>query len=495
MQIFRDPAYKKVIIIGLAIQVIAAWFCTGYHYPDEQFQVYEFANYKLGKSPFSDLAWEYKAQIRSGIQPFIAYGLCKATLAIHAFNPFAITFIMRLLMGIFTWWVTVRLLQQLLPEFITERGKKLFVLSAMLLWFIPYIGVRFSAENFAGLLFLLSISLIVDAQKLVISKRVALHAIAGFLFGIALYVRLQMGFAFIGLGIWLLFLDKTKWFDYGGLIIAGIAAIGVSIAIDRWFYGIWVFTPYNYFYTQIVQNIAAKWGVEPWWYYFILVFNSAAPPISIALIVLFFFGLRHKTLHVLTLCCITFLVGHFIIGHKELRFLFPMTLPFIFLACIGADRLMHRYPNPRLYKVTFIILAVINCALLTFRSLTPAQEVVQYFKYVYNHADQPTTVVGLGRSPYDLDGLTSHFFRPPGLHIAVIQNIQAFDSVARSEPGRQIFFIDQYTQNSKSIPGYQLEPVYSIFPDFVLHNNFNNWQERSRIWAIYRVSPTTAMQQ
>jgi phosphatidylinositol glycan class B len=285
-----------------------------------------------------------------------------------------------------------------------------------------------------------------------------------------------------------------NWPQLTVLIVFGSVAIGISALADKWLYGTWVFPPYNYYYTQMVQNIAAKWGVQPWWYYFKLFFDSAVPPISIVLLLLFFIGIRRKALHVLGICCITFLVGHMLIGHKELRFLFPMTLPAIFFAAIGADKMIANQAVKQWHLVLFKISVGVNIALLLFKMFTPAQEVVSYFKYIYDYtAKQPATLVALEHSPYDLDNLECNFYKSPNADIRVIQNIHGLDSVVNKSTPTALF-ITQYKPGGLQIPGYKLEQLYCIFPAWLLKMNINNWQERSRIWAIYRISPAAASQ-
>jgi phosphatidylinositol glycan class B len=489
MHIYKNPAYRRVVFIGLLLQVITAWFSVGYNYPDEHFQVFEFCNYKLGFSPASALPWEYTAQIRSAMQPFMVYCVARVLLAINLYNPFSLAFLFRLAMGLLTWAVTNRLARQLLPEFITDKGKKLFIWCAYLLWFVPYVGVRFSAENFAGLLFMLSLSYLLDTADTT-RKQGLKWAFAGLLLGLALYMRLQIGFAYVGLAIYLLFIRKTNWLNLATLIITGILGIGISVAVDRWFYGAWIFPPYNYYYTQIVQNIAAKWGVYPWWYYFKMFFETAVPPISIVLLLFFFLGLIRKPKHIISVSTITFLIGHMIIGHKELRFLFPVILPFIFLACVGVDSWLARRPLHKAVLISFRVIVGLNIALLLFKAFTPAQEAVNYFRYIYNHSKESNdTLLAIERSPYDMDNLEANFYKPQGLKVLVIANASAIDSLKDTLGNSPVLLIDQYKKDQHYSQTYKNELQYCIFPDWVLHVNVNNWQDRSRIWAIYRLTP------
>lgn len=46
---------RSLFLAGAVLCTVAAWCTIGYHHPDEHFQIWEFANYKLGRISASDL--------------------------------------------------------------------------------------------------------------------------------------------------------------------------------------------------------------------------------------------------------------------------------------------------------------------------------------------------------------------------------------------------------------------------------------------------------
>jgi hypothetical protein len=38
--------------------------------------------------------------------------------------------------------------------------------------------------------------------------------------------------------------------------------------------------------------------------------------------------------------------------------------------------------------------------------------------------------------------------------------------------------------------GFKLQSIYAYYPEWLLANNFNNWQERTRISVIYQLKKT-----
>ncbi len=489
MKSLTQSPYRKWVYIGLLVQVIAAWFSVGYYHPDEHYQVLEFCNYKLGHSPLSDLPWEYSAHCRPALQPFIAFCLSRLLEMMGLFNPFMVAFMLRLFMGIFTWWATLRLVTILLPDFTTERGRKFFVGCSFFLWFIPFIGVRFSSETIAADCFLVALSLLLKSNKDEQRRGLAGLAIAGFLLGLALFLRLQIGFAYLGLACWLLFIAKTPWKNLLVLCFAGIGAIIVGVFVDHWFYGEWLLTPYNYFNVNIIQHVAAKFGTDPWWYYFVMFFNLGIPPLSVVLLPLFFTGLSKKPKHLLSLVAVTFFVGHFLIGHKEMRFLFPASFPFIFIACTGLEQLLLKVGEKPWLKFSLRFLVVFNVAILLFKMVTPAEEVIKYYGFIYNYSQKhDAAIVSFHQSPYKLDVIECNFYKPRNLQISVLETKEQLTELLKQQKNKEIIYLSRTLAPGPELAGFKVEKLYCEFPDWLLKYNVNHWQDRSYIWAVYKVS-------
>jgi hypothetical protein len=59
------------LLVSLALHLLAAIFSTGYQNSDEHFQILEFLNAFLGRTPVATLPIEYARMIRPWFQPFI----------------------------------------------------------------------------------------------------------------------------------------------------------------------------------------------------------------------------------------------------------------------------------------------------------------------------------------------------------------------------------------------------------------------------------------
>jgi phosphatidylinositol glycan class B len=196
---------RTLLLAGALLCALAAWCTIGYHHPDEHFQIWEFANYKLGNIPASDLPWEFPAQMRPGLQPFIAYYMVVAAKAIGVSNPFVQVFLMRLLCGaaaMFVYWKWSEWLERDLKHPNTVRWMRLGLL---FFWLMPYLNVRFSSENTSAISFFGGLLLFAPTAR--ISKKQVQLAIAtsGIAFGTILLFSLSDCVCRPCLGAWLLF--------------------------------------------------------------------------------------------------------------------------------------------------------------------------------------------------------------------------------------------------------------------------------------------------
>lgn len=480
-------AYRKYYLIGFVILLITAIFSVGHHSFDEHFQILEFCGYKMGHSPIEELPWEFQAQIRPALQPFIAFCFAQLLTTLGVYDPFTLALLLRLLMALFSWYVICRLSIQLLPQFKSEQGRKLYVLCSIFLWFVPYLGVRFSAESFSAALFFLALALLLELKNNAGKYPTGKLLFAGMLLGFSLFTRLQLAGAILGLAVWLL-LQRWSIKHWLYIFIGGVIATGLCILCDYWLYGQWLITPYKYFDINILQQKAAEFGVLPWWYYFVLFIQGAVPPLSIVLLLYFFAGLAKKPLHMFSLVCISFLIMYFAIGHKEIRFLFPMAHALIFISCIGIDHYLPNFKSRRVLNITYQIFIFINCSVLIFRVCAPAEIRVSYYKYIYDsYKRHPNTIlVAYRESPYGVP--VNNFFKPQDMSSYTVEDAEELEKLRLDNADKNILFISPTLTPPQEFSTYNMQLKFSIFPQWILKYNINNWQDRTDLWAIYKLN-------
>ena len=313
------------IILGLAAMVylVTAFNSLGYYQADEHYQIVEFAGSKLRPTPPYALAWEYTAKVRPALQPTICAGILKGLSSLNITDPYSQSFILRLLTAILALLAIHLFVKQTEDQFEDKPIKIAYYLLSYLLWFIPVISVRFSSETWSGLTFLLALAIFLNPRH-----KVAKPYLLGFILGFSFLFRFQSALLILGFGMWLLVVNKTKISFVVRMAAAFIAAIAIGFLVDSWFYGEWVFTPWNYFYTTVLKVGAPDFGSSPWYYYLgkLIRFPSifVGIPLFIALV-----GLVIRTPKNIYLWCIVpFIVAHSLIPHKEERFLFPLVYLF-----------------------------------------------------------------------------------------------------------------------------------------------------------------------
>ena len=420
-----------LLVAAFIIQMLTAWHTYFFH-SDEYFQIIEFASYKLGLSPISVLPWEFSQQIRPTIQPYIFMGLYKIFVSIGITNRFFMFSMVHVLVGIMGFVFCNYLI---IKKFGKEKYLFLLLLLANFLGLIPFLRCSFSAEAMGGLFLMLSILILEKALKK--NESYVWAFVAGLIMAFSFYFRFQVAFSFIGLGLWLI-VNHPKAIKKMFLVKAGfLVGVGINMLLDIRFYGKFCFTPYNYFYANIVQGKAASFGTSPWWYYIAILAVLTVPLISI-----FLFGLFAKSLanykNPYAVAMLFFVVGHSAVGHKEERFVFPVLFFMVYLAgeayrsSVGTQRLLSKLWTNKFYGwlikggVGFSI--IINVLFVILLAIEPYKQPVKFIKKINEQFTEPRQeIYSYKQSPYRTESnLDYHFLSENKLHFTIIKDKASF---------------------------------------------------------------------
>src|SRR5689334_12377178 len=101
--------FIRAVMLSLVLHFIAAVMSGGFYHNDEHFQILEFVNAKLGRSPFADLPLEFREVMRPWLLPAILTGLTRVleSLGIHSPLSWAMTY--RFFASLIGWIATVGL--------------------------------------------------------------------------------------------------------------------------------------------------------------------------------------------------------------------------------------------------------------------------------------------------------------------------------------------------------------------------------------------------
>jgi phosphatidylinositol glycan class B len=456
---------------------------------DEHYMILEYANYKFGLVPYSVYPWEFLQKIRPALQPTIAYYVFQILRSIGLQDAFVQVFILRLIAGCLAWFVYTKVALRLSAHLADIKIKSLWLMSITTLWFIPYLNVRFSSENFAGISFMAALLFIPDVFKRTsIKARSMQYVLAGFFLASAFYFRFQIAFAILGLLLWLLIYARPLWKAYLFLLIGAAMAIVLNLFVDHWFYGEWVLSPIRYYNANIIQNVASTYGVMPWWEYFVLFATQAFPPISLVLLLVFFIGLFKRPNQLMVFVLLPFLLGHIIVPHKEFRFLYPMLLPFLFICFSGLDEAWIKIKTQKWVYPALKILVVLNFLLLAYRIVWPASNAHRYYRFLYNYAKvhPPIHLITLGNGLYDDGHNEIYIYRPKGF-VEDTLAVSDYPAYMEAQNADSLMVLSYQLTLPTHDERYTEERIYVSLPNWIVGIQLNDWQSRSDIWSIWRL--------
>jgi len=197
-----------------------------------------------------------------------------------------------------------------------------FVVLSLFSWLVLYTNPHFNSENISGHLLLLGVGLLQAGIGRPSRRR--LLAVGLFL-GLSFCCRFQTGFAVFGLMAWFFItaLRRRQLPSWGILMAALLVTVAFfNVVLDRWFYGCWVFSPYNYYFQNLATGTMNRVsGTSPWFAYLYLV--AIYLPFGPAYVVATLHHVIRNRFDLLTWTITPFVLFHALVGHKEVRFLLP----------------------------------------------------------------------------------------------------------------------------------------------------------------------------
>lgn len=459
---------------------------VGWLHPDEHFQILEFAGFKLNLTQKENLPWEFQYRMRSSVQPFMVVLTHKIAGFFGTQNPFSIASFLRILSAAISFlgmWLMYRVYSR---EIRNDILQKWFLYLSFLLWFAIYNYVRFSSETWSGSIFIIAYSYFLARQP---EKTKLYFLVTGLLLGFSFLFRYQTGLLITGLFCWCVFIRKERSVNLLLMSLGIIMPILIGVIIDRWFYGVWTFTSWNYFHQNILLDKVSGFGVEPWYFYFEDVFIRAIPPFSLVYILSFLIVFIYRRKDSLTWIILPYLLFHFLVGHKETRFLFPL-IGFIPIIVIKAIEATSYKLGKDITENAFIhsfakVFWIFNLIFLLLCAFNPADNQIYLFKKIYTEYSSSATLYYKEENPYHR-ALDISYYKRANL---AIKRVASWDQLTNDPPGIKLIVtrkkdpVDPFTMNKKLI--------YSSYPEWIRKFNINNWVDRTNIWIVYEVPDST----
>lgn len=388
--ILSNRLYARYACIAFLVAVVASWTNFGHLCGDEYSQIFEFAAWKLGHVDHGDLRlWEFDSGMRPSIQAWVVVAVYRLFgLFGGDVSPFAVNYVIYLLSGLLSI-ASILVFTNAFIRRVDPKYEDYLVLLSLFSWLVLYTGPHFNSENISGHLLLLGVGLLYGGIN---GPARWPFVAAGLILGLSFSCRFQAGFAILGLTAWFFF---TAWKKDGlGRWALLMFSLLLSVALftvlaDYLFYGQPVLSPYNYYHQNIATGTMNRnSGVSPWFAYLALV--SIYLPFGPAYILAGINQFLRYPRDILTWTVAPFVLFHFLIGHKEVRFLLPMLGFMPVMIMVALDDLLKRHPVPE-GKLNAAIKAVWVVNIIACLSLLiPTATEIGAWRYLFNHYKKPT---------------------------------------------------------------------------------------------------------
>lgn len=235
--------------------------------------------------------------------------------------------------------------------------------------------------------------------------------ISGLFWGLAFECRYQIGLAGFALFLWFLVFQTKQIKSMLFVILGGSIILFLSIFIDYWLYQKFSFPPLNYLRETLLKS-GDMFGVSPWYDYVIQSQNWFGFPFGILAIGLFILILIKLGKSPFAWIFISFIVFHSFIGHKEIRFLFPVfyLIPILIAELIPAKWLIKQSD---FYQETFknaLMLILILSAVIksVFTSVSYASPDLNTFRTLNKIAEKTEKITVF--CPYNIGYVMAHYY-------------------------------------------------------------------------------------
>jgi GPI mannosyltransferase 3 len=396
--------YVFFIVLAVILHFVAAVYSVGFYHPDEQYQVVEFAAYKVGLVPQKSLMWEYEARARPWFQPMIVSLLLRLFQSAGIRDIFQNLLLLRLCISLLSLLCSVILGLCVLRWIPPGKIRTVTLFAVFFAFFAPMLHARLSAENFSSGLLITVIGLVTLVKTSVLAgsdgRSHVARIVVGLLLGATFLVRYQMATMIVGIIVWLMLVNRIKIFHVLEIGAVFLCMCYVGLFVDRWGYGEWALSLWQNFHAVFFIQTRPSNEIYPWWYYLQLYWQEFAGPIGVALLVLPMLLWFLEPLHILSLATIPFIVFNFLTPHKEARYLFP----FIYLSpvMIGISiwklSTLHKlqFLKTKQFKtfaaIVCIIIFLVNVVLLAVNTVLPQTENVFLLQEIHNHVPAGSTI-------------------------------------------------------------------------------------------------------
>ncbi len=351
--------FRTLLLVGIVLRLAASVLSQGFVHPDEHQQYLEVAQGIVYGPHIS--WWEYERGTRHYFYPSCLALLLYSLDLIGIRDPLYQATIIRSLLSITIFVSFALLARDWLRQGRTPAALCLLALAALSPDII-YMSIRTLSETAATIPFVLSILFIKRDPFL-----------TGFLLGAMFAVRFQAAFfipGFLALNLYDDWSARQCWKGSTCRLTAGLTiSLFAAGLMDKLTWGRWFHSPLECFQANIIEGIAARFGMAPWYQYLDWAAEFLAEAVPLLGLVLVVLGVvRERRLAFLGLL---FLIGHSVIDRKAPRFLWPLAPIGLMVFAAGFEVAYHWLPERwgRAILVTVFVFSLADGSLFRFENL------------------------------------------------------------------------------------------------------------------------------
>ncbi|MFD1551567.1 hypothetical protein DNU06_03320 [Putridiphycobacter roseus] len=396
----------SILILGLFFRLLAVVFSSGFAMQDDHFLIIETPwAWSHGYAYNNWLPWDQdtaipKAQGHSLFYPTLHYLYFETCNFLGVENPKLQMLGVRLLHGLlsllivlFSYKITLKLSNQKVANVVG--------ISLALSWAMPFFGVRNLVEMVCIPPLLYGLWLLIKRD---FKANWKIYLLAGFWFGIAFSVRLQLAVFYVAFGFCLLLLKQWKGSIalFFGFLIGAFLSQGI-IDWYLWGYPFAELIEYiNYNSSDAMFDYGGTWQ----WYKYIIVLTFFSIPI-VGLFWLFGTITVAKKYFYLFIPLLIFTLFHTMYPNQQERFIFPMIPIFVILGAIGWNNYRSKsvfwHKKPKIWPWIFGISFTLNLILLIAASTYATKQAKVNSAYYFYEKQKNTPLVIMQEDSFGSD--------------------------------------------------------------------------------------------
>ncbi|XP_006831691.1 PREDICTED: GPI mannosyltransferase 3 [Chrysochloris asiatica] len=312
-----------LVLFTITLRIFNCFLVQTSFVPDEYWQSLEVAHYMVFN--YGHLTWEWTERLRGYTYPFIFASIYKILYLLGKDTVQLLIWVPRLAQAVLSAIADVKL-YSLMKQLENEKIARWVFFCQLCSWFTWYCCTRTLTNTMETVLTIIALSYYpLEGSKSVNSVKYSSLVALAFIIRPTVVIP------------WMPLLIRHFWQEHRKLdlilyqfSLVGFVTLGLSLIIDRIFFGQWTLVQFNFLNFNVLQNLGTFYGSHPGHWYL-----SQGFPVVLGTHLPFFIHgcfLAPKRFRILLVTVLWTVLAYSMLSHKEFRFIYPV-LPFCMVFC------------------------------------------------------------------------------------------------------------------------------------------------------------------